>query len=160
MTHTHMCQYTRWLKRGLQYSFSVYETVAVPPTPLDEKFIPSSRFLMIKTACVRENPIVCLCFRTSCLSWRHEDPSPMQESRAAPETTAFVVSLFLRTIQTEIMDSSQHRCDVLHMWNSPTFSREWLCTEELAGYFGLRGPQIRRKDSSQHLSPHSSDGLN
>lgn len=55
-------------------------------------------------------------------------------------------------------DYSQ-RCYVSHRWNSPTFSREWLCTEEPAGCFGLRGPQTRRKDSSLRLSPHSSDGL-
>lgn len=75
-------------------------------------------------------------------------------------TIFFVVFLFLSTIQMEIINSCQHSCDVLHMWNSPTFSREWLCTEEPAGYFGLRGPRIRRKDSSLHPSPHSSDGLN
>lgn len=55
-------------------------------------------------------------------------------------------------------DYSQ-RCYGSHTWNSPTFSREWLCTEEPAGCFGLRGPQTRRKDSSLRPSPHSSDGL-
>lgn len=157
-----MCIHARWLKRGLAYSFAVYITQATPPTPACIIHLCcAAHSLWLKQSERYKNSFSCFCFGTVKQSWSQPDPfihAGVKSRSGNCFLGSFPVSLN-HYLQMWTMDQHQHYCDVLHMWNSPTFSREWLCTEEPAGCFGLRGPQTRRTDSSLHPCPHSSDGL-
>lgn len=184
MTHTYVPTHAVTQTWASIFLHSIYHRGNASCDGVYHKFVPCSRFIRINTSWALKTLLLFILWLSFLPNWS-QDSKVVQEATIKPvqswlihrgiasiinwgmlkkasrqRTSAvwsFLVSQY-HYLQMGMVDYSQ-RCYGSHRGNSPTFSREWLCTEEPAGCFGPRGPQTRRKDSSLRPSPHSSDGL-